>query len=112
MRPSYFQSIEIHRGTYNADGSLTFSGTAASTVSGTVFRRRVKEVVTAGEVVLITAQGFLELGADVLVADHLLSIAPAAVSGQRFEVMQTVVGRDHRGRDTHVGVELRDTAAN
>jgi len=112
MKPRYKNSVEIHRGTYGADGRLVFSGTPEATVSGSVFKRRLKELVVEGEVINITAQGFLELDADVRCADHLRLSAPAAVSGQRFEVMQVISGEDHRGTLTHVGLELRDTTAN
>lgn len=111
MKPRYYQSVEIHRGTPGEDGRSVFSGTADSTVSGVVFERKVKELQVEGEVFTINAQGFLELSTDVQRRDHLLLIAPAAVSGQRYEVMQVVSGHDHRGRYTHVGVELRDTRA-
>lgn len=112
MTPKFWQSIEVHRGTFGGDGRLVFSGTPEETVSGNTFRRRAKEVVSEGEVITIDAQGFLESGAGVQVTDHLLVVAPETVSGQRYEVMRVVPGRDHRGSDSHVGVELRDTAAN
>lgn len=113
MRLRYSMSVEVHRGTaYAGDGSLTFSGTPETTVSGSVFKRRLKTVVVAGEVVTVNAQGFLDVPVDVRMADHLRLSAPAAVSGQRFEVMEVISGVDHRGRLSHVGVELRDTVSN
>ena len=113
MKLRYSQSVEIHRGnTYGEDGRTVFSGTPVDTVSGSVFKRRVKDVVTEGEVITINAQGFLESSADVHVADHLRLSAPVAVSGQRYEVIQVLSGHDHRGRLSHVGVELRDTVSN
>lgn len=112
MRLRYSQSVEIHRGTYGEDGRLIFSGTPVATVSGSVFKRRVKQVVVAGEVITVNAQGFLESSADVHVADHLRLSAPATVSGQRYEILEVLSGHDHRGRLSHVGVELRDTVSN
>ena len=112
MKLRYSQSVEIHRGTYGEDGRTVFSGTPEDTVSGSVFKRRVKQVVAAGEVVTVNAQGFLAIPVDVRVADHLELSAPATVSGQRYEVMEVLSGHDHRGRLSHVGVELRDTVSN
>lgn len=112
MEPKYWQSIEIHRGTFADDGSLVFSGTPEDTVSGCIYRRRIKELATEGEVILVNAQGFLEAGTDVQVADHLVIVAPEVVSGQRYEVIEKSDGYDSRGSSSHVGVELRDTAAN
>jgi hypothetical protein len=112
MKLRYSQSVEIHRGTYGEDGSTVFSGTPVDTVSGSVFKQRIKDVVTEGEVITVNSQGFLEPSADVHVADHLRLSAPAAVSGQRYEVVQVLSGHDHRGRSSHVGVELRDTVSN
>ena len=112
MKLRYSQSVEIHRGTLGGDGRSVFSGTPTDTVSGSVFKRRVKQVVAAGEVITVNAQGFLGIPVDVRVADHLKLSAPATVSGQRFEVMQVLSGHDHRGRLSHVGVELRDTVSN
>jgi hypothetical protein len=112
MRLRYSQSVEIHRGTIAGDGSLIFSGTPEDTVSGSVFKRRVKQVVAAGETIIVNAQGFLDIPVDVRNADHLLLTAPAAVSGQRFEVIEVISGVDHRSRLSHVGVELRDTVSN
>lgn len=111
MRPHYAQSVEIHRGTYGDDGRLVFDGIPVDTVSGSVYKRRLKELVVAGEVINVTAQGFLAAGSDVHVADQLLLAAPATVSGIRFEVLQVISGADHLGEITHVGVELRDTVA-
>lgn len=112
MRLHFSQSVEIHRGTYGNDGRMEFSGTPEDTVSGSVFKRRVKKVVAAGEVITINAQGFLAAGADVRNADHLLLSAPATVSGQRYEVIEVMSGMNHRGVVSHVGVELRDTVSN
>lgn len=107
VTPRYYQSVEIHRGTIGGDGRLVFTGTPASTVSGGTWERKLKEVVAEGEVYLVNAQGFLELGADVRRRDHLVPLG----TGKRYEVMQVVSGHDHRGTVTHVGVELRDTQA-
>jgi len=105
MKPRYYQSVAIHRGTYGEDGRMEFSGTPDDTVSGGIFEVELKSLVVEGEIFTVTAQGFLELAADVQRRDHLVA------DGKRYEVMSVVSGHDHRGRTTHVGVNLRETEA-
>lgn len=112
VSPRFSQSIEVHRGTIRkTDGALIFTGTPESTVSGVIFSRRAKRVEGAGEVFEITAQGFLQADADVQRRDHLVIVAPATVSGLRFEVYTVPSAIDNFSVQNHVGVELRDTKA-
>ncbi len=106
MKPRYYQSVAIHRGTPGEDGRMVFTGTPEDTVSGSVFERKLKTIEVEGDIYTVTAQGFLELGADVRRTDHLVA------GGQRYEVLTVVSGHDHRGSITHVGVDLRETTAN
>lgn len=84
---------------------MEFTGTPASTVSGSIWEVKQKELVTEGEVYTVTAEGFLERGADVQRRDQLVA------DGQRYEVLTVTSGHDHRGSMSHVGVALRDTRA-
>jgi hypothetical protein len=110
MRPSprFSKSVEIHRPTIGADGRLVFSGTPASTVSGAIFQRRLKVTVAEGESYQITATAFLPAGTDLRRRDHLKIVAPAAVSGQRFLVVNLPSAIDDYGVENHVGAELQD----
>ncbi len=103
MGPRLFQTLIHQRPSVGTTGDLV-SG-ATSLVSGSIFQRRRKAVVGGqGELIEVTATGFLPPGADVLERDQL------TVSGtaQRFEVVNVVSGHDDRGNLDHVGVELRD----
>lgn len=108
IKPTFSRSVEVYRPTIGSDGRLEFSSTPTSTVSGAIWRRRLKPVVAEGESFQVTAVAFLPAGTDVRRRDHLKTIGPAAVSGQRFLVVNIPDARDVLGVENHVGLELQD----
>lgn len=103
MAPRFFQALIHQRPTVGLSGDLVSGSTSG--VSGAVWHRRRKAVIGGtGELMEITAVGFLPAGTDVRARDQL------TVSGTalRFEVVNVVSGYDDRNVTDHVGVELRD----
>jgi hypothetical protein len=103
MGPRYFQNLIHQRPTVGGSGDLV-SG-ATTLISGAVWHRRRKAVVGGqGELVDITAIGFIPAGTDIQTRDEL------TVSGTtlRFEVVHVISGYNDRGDIDHVGIELRD----
>lgn len=109
MTPNYHLSIEVYRPTFGADGRNVF-GAALATVSGSIWRTPDKVLtVGEGEVFVTNAQGFVDRAVQLKRRDHLKVIAPAAISGERFEVYSVISGHNQFGTVNHVGVTLRAT---
>jgi len=96
----YFTTADIDRPTFDSRGDRVY----ANVVSGARFSfwdRRRKDVLGGqGELLTVTAIGFLPSGTDVQVRDRISS------QGRTFDVVTTVSGRDDRGVLDHIGVEL------
>lgn len=105
MGPRFMQSVRLKRPTLNTAGDTVLP--AGTLVSGAVWDRRRKAVVGGvGELIEVTAIGFLPKLTDVKARDQLTIENPT--TGRTFEVVTVISGYDDRGRHDHVGVELRD----
>lgn len=107
MTPNFYMSVQLIRPVPNVQGALTYPSPFA-TISGSVWRTKDKELTTSeGEVKVTDAQGFFAKSARLELGDHVLVVAPAAMSGERFQVVSVVSGHNHRGAVDHGGALLK-----
>jgi len=108
MAPRYFTSGSIYRPTIDryGDRTVTSGQVVASGVRMSIWDTKAKDLVAGGELVKITAVGFLPSGTNIATRDVISGVA--ALPGRRFEVLWIASGVDDRGRIDHVGVQLRE----
>lgn len=104
--PRFFQTVEIRRPTVQPTGDLV-AGSAISTVKAAIWQKRTKDILAQqGELFTANAASWYPAGTDIRVRDQV-KVTVGQLLGSVFEVIRVVPGYDDRGREDHVGADLR-----